>query len=60
MTVPSQIVDDPAHWRQRAEEARREAGRIDDPSTKIALLEIAAAYEQLVAIIEEQSAPKRV
>ena len=59
MTLPSQIVDNPAHWRQRAEEARREAEQIDDPSTKSALLEIAAAYERLVAIIEAQSASKR-
>ena len=48
--------DDPAHWRQRAEEARREAEQIDDPSTKNDLLEIAAAYERLAAIIETRSA----
>jgi len=59
MTVPSQIVDAPAHWRQRADEARREAEKIDDPSTKSALLEIAAAYERLAAIIETRSASER-
>ena len=51
--------DDPAHWRQRAEDARREAGQIDDPSTKNALLEIAAAYERLASIIETGSATER-
>ena len=56
MTVPSQILDDAAHWRQRAEEARREAEQIDDPSTKSDLLEIAAAYERLAAIMEIRSA----
>jgi hypothetical protein len=48
--------DDPAHWRQRAEDARREAEQIDDPSTKNDLLEIAAAYDRLAAIIETGSA----
>jgi hypothetical protein len=56
MTVSSQIVYDPAHWRQRAEEARREAEQIDDPSSKSDLLEIAAAFERLAAIIETRSA----
>jgi hypothetical protein len=59
MTVASQIADDPAHWRQRAQEARREAEQIDDPSIKSALLEIAAAYERLAAIIETGSASER-
>jgi hypothetical protein len=51
--------DDPAHWRRRAEEARREAEQIGDPSTKNALLEIAAAYERVAAIIETGSARGR-
>jgi len=59
MTVPSQIVHDPAHWRRRADDARREAEQIDDPSTKRALLEIAATYERLAVIIETRSASER-
>ena len=51
--------DGPAHWRRRAEEARRDAEQIDDPSTKNALLEIAAAYERVAAIIETGSASER-
>jgi hypothetical protein len=51
--------DDPAHWRRRAEEARREAEQSDDPSTKNALLEIAAAYERVAAAIKTGSARER-
>src|SRR5215813_10155158 len=42
-------IDDPTHWRRRAEEARRMVDQADDPTDKKALIVIAAAYEQLVA-----------
>ena len=45
-------IDDPTHWRRRAEEARRMADQIDDPADKKALIDIATAYEQLVARME--------
>jgi hypothetical protein len=44
-------IDDPTHWRRRAEEARRMADQTDDPADKKALIDIATAYEQLVARI---------
>ena len=59
MTAQSPIVvADPAHWRQRAEDARREAEQIHDPATKSVLIEIAAAYDYLAVIIEVRSASK--
>jgi hypothetical protein len=55
MTALSSIYD-PARWRQRAEEARRDAEQIDERSTKRALMEVAAEYERLVAILEKRAA----
>jgi hypothetical protein len=48
-------IDDPAHWRQRAEEARRMADQLADPEAKQAMLEIAASYEQLAKIAEARA-----
>jgi hypothetical protein len=47
--------DDPAHWRQLAEEARRMADQLADPETKQRMLEIAASYEELAKIAEAQA-----
>ena len=58
MTALSSIYD-PAHWRQRAEEARRNAKQIDEPSSKRALMEVAAEYERLVTILEKRAASDR-
>jgi hypothetical protein len=45
--IPS-ILDDPKHWHERAEEARRVADKLDDPASKTAMLRIASDYEQIV------------
>jgi hypothetical protein len=55
MTTPSS-VDDPTHWRQRAEDARRDADRHDDPYIKRELIDIAAAYEEVARHIEAKLA----
>ncbi len=39
--------NDLAHWRHRAEEARRHAAGLTDPVAEETLLAIAQAYEQL-------------
>jgi hypothetical protein len=57
MRTPS-LIDDPAHWRRRVEEARRMADQIDDPADKKALMDIAAAYDQFIAGIEARLASK--
>jgi hypothetical protein len=43
----SRILDNPQHWRKRAQEVRALVDQIDDPDTKRALLEIAGRYERL-------------
>ena len=48
-------IDDPAHWRQLAEEARRMADQLADPETKQMMLEIAASYEELAGIAEARA-----
>jgi hypothetical protein len=54
MNKPSPI-DDPAHWRQLAEEARRMADQLADPETKQMMLGIAASYEELARIAEARA-----
>jgi hypothetical protein len=44
MKTPS-IRDDPAHWRRRAEEARRIADQLDDSVAKETMRDIARSYE---------------
>ena len=43
--------NDPAHWRRRAKEARRDADKLDDPSDKETLLSIAKHYERVADLI---------
>jgi hypothetical protein len=43
----SRVIDNPKHWRNRAEETRALARKVDDPRTKRSLLESADGYERL-------------
>ena len=52
------MIDDPAHWRQRAEEARRTAEQLDDSADKKTMLDIADAYERLATLAEAKLASK--
>jgi hypothetical protein len=45
--MPSSIIDDPEHWRSRAEEARSGAEQLSDPESKRTMLRIASDYERL-------------
>jgi hypothetical protein len=51
-------INDPAYWRQRAEEARRTAGQVDDPLAKKTLLDIARSYEQLSILTQTRLTSK--
>jgi hypothetical protein len=46
--MPS-LLNDPAHWHLRAQEARLLASQLDDPVAKAATLKIAQEYERLAA-----------
>jgi len=52
-------VDDPAHWRGGAEEARTLADEMSDEISRAMMLEIAEGYERLAKHAEER-ARKRV
>jgi hypothetical protein len=52
------IIDDPTHWRQRAEEARSIADQLDDPIAKKTMLDIAHSYDRLAALLEAKLTPK--
>ena len=41
------LINDPRHWRERAEEARRIAEDMADPDAKRMMLIIAAGYDRL-------------
>jgi hypothetical protein len=41
------LLDDPEHWRSRAEEARTIAEQLSDPESKRTMLRIADDYERL-------------
>ena len=45
--MPASFINDPAHWRQRAEEARSVAEQMTEPQSKEAMLRIAKDYERL-------------
>jgi hypothetical protein len=54
MARPS-FLNDPAHWRDRAEEARTRADQISDLQCKSAMLRIANDYELLAERAAERA-----
>ena len=52
----SRIIDNPKHWRDRAEKMRALASKIDDPKNKRTMLEIADGYDRLAKRAEERKA----
>ena len=48
------ILDDPQHWRDRAEEIRSLAEQMSDPETKRIMKGIADDYEKLAKRAEER------
>jgi len=53
-------VDDPAHWRGRAEEARTVADEMKDEISRQMMLDIAETYERLAKHAEERAKKRRV
>jgi hypothetical protein len=49
------FLNDPEHWRERAEEARTRADQIGDPKSKNAMLRIANDYELLAERAEARA-----
>jgi hypothetical protein len=59
--MPS-LLNNPAHWHLRAEEARLLASKLIDPEAKAAILKMADEYDRLagrpLTRLQEYSAPK--
>ncbi len=49
------LINDPEHWRQRAEEARTIAEQIGDPHAKLMMIGIADGYDKLAVRAEERT-----
>jgi hypothetical protein len=52
----SHFINEPDHWRARAEEARNLANQMNDPESKDAMLRIADDYERLANRAEHRAA----
>ena len=53
MKAPDRI-NDPAYWRQRADEARRLVDQITDTAARQAMADVADSYEQLAKLADER------
>jgi len=56
--LPGRLMNDAAHWRARAEEARVHAEQICDPEARRMMLEIAAGYERIAERAEQRLCKK--
>ena len=54
--VQSQFDDDPKIWRQRAEEARTQAGQMMDPAARQMMLDVAKNYDEIATLAERRQA----
>ena len=52
----SSILDEPEHWRERAEEMLTRADQTNDPVAKEMMLNIASGYERLAERAEQRLA----
>jgi hypothetical protein len=52
--MPASFINDPAHWRRRAEETRTIAEQMSDLQSKDAMLRIAKDYERLAERVEQR------
>ena len=54
-TMTARLINDPKHWRDRAEEARAHADEMNDPEAKRQMQEIARGYDRLAERAGERS-----
>jgi YD repeat-containing protein len=52
--MPKVPINDPKHWRERAEEARTVADEMNDPDSKRKMLRIAYDYDELAKRAEKR------
>jgi hypothetical protein len=54
-SVSPSFINDPKHWRDRAQESRARAEQLDDLEAKATMLRIAADYDQLAERAEQRA-----
>jgi hypothetical protein len=55
--APASFINDPEHWKARAQEARKLAEEMNDAAARQAMLTIADEYEKLAQRARERSRP---
>jgi hypothetical protein len=53
------LLDNPEHWRERAEEARAQAEQMQDADTRRIMLAVAESYEKMAHKAERRLADRR-
>jgi len=56
--MPRSLLNDPEHWRARAEETRTTAETVNDPVAKASLHKVADEYEELARQAEQRPLQK--
>ena len=54
MARRNRLMDDPNHWRNRAEEARAQAEQLNEPQARKIMLDAAADYDRLAERADER------
>jgi hypothetical protein len=49
------LLDNPHHWRKRAEEALANADQLTDPAARAMMLDIVAGYQKLARRAEQRT-----
>lgn len=57
--LPASYINDPTHWRERAEQMRVLAENMNDESSKATMLKLADDYDKLAARAAERADGKR-
>lgn len=55
--MPASFINDPEHWRQRAEQMRALAAEMGDQKTRQTMLQLAQDYERLAVRAVGRSTP---
>jgi hypothetical protein len=53
--VTTRLVNNPKHWRERAEEARATAEQLTDPVARRTMLQVAESYDALAERAEKRA-----